>query len=89
MKSKAKECIAVALHYDDISAAVPVVTASGSAEIAKNMKAIARRYGVPVVKRESVANELRNCKVNQQIPADLYCDVAAILRNKGKLTKKA
>ena len=82
-----KECIAVALHYDEIPSAVPVVTAAGSAEIAQKMKSIARRYGVPVVKRERVANELHNLKINQQIPVDLYQDIAVILRTKGRLSR--
>lgn len=79
--------IAIALEYDERASEAPVVVAAGRAETAAKMKSIARRYGVPIAKVADVAAKLENYQVDQQIPVDLYYDVATILKNKGKFKK--
>jgi flagellar biosynthetic protein FlhB len=72
--------IAVALKYDPLIAAAPVVLAMGERLLAQRIKDIAHRAGVPVVENKPLARALlANAKVGQAIPPALYVAVAEII----------
>jgi flagellar biosynthetic protein FlhB len=71
---------AVAIKYDDRTAAAPVVLAKGKDLLAQRIKARAREAGVHTVENRPVAQALYlTAKVGQQIPETLYQAVAEIL----------
>ena len=74
------KCSAVALQYDDKADNAPVISARGSENSVKLMKSIARRYGVPIAKKEKLLNNLENVRVSQEIPSDLYLEVAELFQ---------
>ncbi len=70
---------AVALQYESGMAA-PKVVAKGADHIAQRIKDIARRHGVPVVERRSLAQMLyKTVKVDQSIPLGLYVVIAELM----------
>ena len=71
--------LAVALQYERGGLAAPKVTAKGAGIIAENIKAIARKHGVPVVEDKPVARALYKLKLDATIPEELYRAVAKIL----------
>jgi flagellar biosynthetic protein FlhB len=80
--------LAIALRYDRPaggapgagSGGVPRVVAKGAGAVAQRMVALARRHGLPVVERKTLAQALfRSVQVNQEIPAALYFAVAELL----------
>ncbi len=71
--------IAVALKYEPGKSA-PRVVAKGSGEIAARIRARAEAEGVPIVRDIPLARALHSmCDLGQEIPADLYGAVAAVL----------
>lgn len=82
--------LAVALRYDVLRAAAPVVVAMGQRKFAERIRAIADEARVPIVRDVGVARALiATAKVGQPIPAALYAAVAEILafvyRQRGRL----
>jgi flagellar biosynthetic protein FlhB len=72
--------IAVALKYDPLVAAAPVVIAMGERLLAQRIKDIARKAGVPVVENKPLARALlANAKVGKPIPPALYVAVAEVI----------
>jgi flagellar biosynthetic protein FlhB len=72
--------IAVALKYDPLVAAAPVVIAMGERLLAKRIRELAQRAGVPIVENKPLARALlANAKVGQPIPAALYVAVAEVI----------
>jgi flagellar biosynthetic protein FlhB len=72
--------IAVALKYDPLVAAAPLVIAMGERLLAQRIKEIAFRAGVPVVENKPLARALlANAKVGSPIPPALYVAVAEII----------
>lgn len=70
---------AVALKYDP-SRGAPRVVAKGGDYIALQIKALAEEHRVPIVQDVALARTLfATCKIGQEIPADLYMGVAAVL----------
>ena len=71
---------AVALEYDEMRNAVPVVLAKGRGEIAASIKERAKLAGVPVVSAPPLARAIYfTTEVDDPIPEGLYRAVAAIL----------
>lgn len=71
---------AVALRYDPVEMAAPVVVAKGKGYLALRIKEAARRHGVMVVEQPPLARALyRMVKVGQAIPEELYQAVAEVL----------
>ena len=68
---------AVALHYDGESA--PTVTASGEQEIAEQIIAIAREYGVPLYENPELVSALSALDLGDSIPEALYLAIAEII----------
>ena len=72
--------IAVALKYDPLVSAAPVVIAMGERLLAQRIKDIARQAGVPVVENKPLARALlANAKVGSPIPPALYVAVAEVI----------
>ena len=60
--------------------AAPKVVAKGAGHVAKRIVMIARKHGVPVVERKSLAQALfKTVKVDQDIPLGLYYVVAELM----------
>ncbi len=72
--------IAVALKYDPLISAAPIVLAMGERLLAQRIKDIARRAGVPVIENKPLARALlASAKVGSPIPPALYIAVAEII----------
>jgi flagellar biosynthetic protein FlhB len=71
---------AVALHYDKLKAAAPVVLAKGADYMAKRIKEAAIKHRVEIVENAELARALyRSVKIGKEIPAELYQAVAEVL----------
>lgn len=71
---------AVALKYAPDEMGAPTVIAKGAGDLAQRIKEAARKAGVPILERRSLARSLfRTVEVGQEIPAALYRAVAEIL----------
>ncbi len=72
--------IAVALKYDQSRMDAPVVVAKGAGELAKRIREIARKHGVPIVENRALARMLyKMVEVGEEIPEMLYRAVAEVL----------
>lgn len=69
---------AVALCYNEGTDFAPVVSAIGEQNCARLMTKMARRFGIPVVGSKELINRLSQLKVADQIPVDLYDEVARL-----------
>jgi type III secretion protein U len=72
--------IAVALRYEPADAGAPTVVAKGEGEQAARIRALARRYQVPMVRDVPLARALVRCDVGEEIPEELFQAAAAVLR---------
>lgn len=73
------EHLAIALRYERGVMAAPVVLARGADSWAAEMRAVARRHGIPIYERKPLARLLfRQGQVGKPIPPDSYVDVARI-----------
>lgn len=71
--------IAVALKYDGDKMEAPVVVAKGAGEVAKKIREVARRYGVPIVENRPLARMLyKMVEIGEEIPEALYKAVAEV-----------
>ena len=68
---------AVALFYDGNNA--PTVTATGTAQAADDIIAIARQYDVPLCDNAALVDLLITLELGESIPEALYIAVAHIL----------
>jgi len=72
--------IAVALKYDPLVAAAPLVVAMGERLIAQRIKELAFKAGIPVIENKPLARALlASAKVNEPVPPALYVAVAEII----------
>ena len=72
--------ISVAIKYDAIAHAAPIVVAKGSGDIAMKIREIAKEHGVPIVEDKPLARVLnKTVEIGQQIPDSLFKAVAEIL----------
>ncbi|MCB1195585.1 EscU/YscU/HrcU family type III secretion system export apparatus switch protein [bacterium] len=87
--------IAVAIRFDPVTMAAPIVVAKGARLIAEKIKDIARAHNVPIVENKPLARLLfKTVDVGMAIPPELYRAVAEVLAyiyrmNKKKLPKAA
>ncbi|MDZ4676119.1 MAG: flagellar biosynthesis protein FlhB [Oligoflexia bacterium] len=82
--------IAIALKYDRVAMAAPVMVAKGADFIAEKIKEVARKHNIPIVENKPLArNMFKNIKLGHPIPRSLYNAVAEVLayvyRIKGKI----
>jgi flagellar biosynthetic protein FlhB len=72
--------LAVALKYDSLTMAAPVVIAKGAGVIAQRIKEIAAEHGIPRVEDKPLAQALyKTVDLNGTIPQNLFQAVAEIL----------
>ena len=72
--------IAVALEYDPETTVVPLVTAMGEGNLAKNMRQLAEDEGVPVMRNIPLARRLYYlCEDEEMVPEELFDAVAEVL----------
>ncbi len=71
--------IAVAVKYDREKDNAPKVVAKGLRLRAEKIRAIAKEYGIPVMRNVGLANALFRVEVGEEIPEDLYDAVAEVL----------
>ena len=73
--------IAVAIKYDPMIAAAPVIVAIGQRMVAEKIKQLAFEHGVPIIENIPVARALLASKAQPgtQIPIELYVAVAEVL----------
>jgi len=72
--------IAVALRYDPERMGAPQVVAKGQRLIAQRIKALAEKFGVPIVEDKFLARSLfKSTPLGHEIPVELYRAVAEIL----------
>jgi flagellar biosynthesis protein FlhB len=71
--------LAVALLYRRDTMAAPEVIAKGSGEAALQMRALARRHGVPIVQNPTLARALFPGGIDAAIPEAMYPPVARLL----------
>lgn len=82
--------VAVALQYDKLNMAAPVVLAKGYDEVAQKIKAIAAEHDIPMVENVPLARTLaREVQVGQPIKAKWFKPVAEILAAVYRLRKGA
>jgi len=71
---------AVAVRYDAATSAAPKVVAKGADHFARQIIAVAKEHGVPVLERKPVARALfAMTEVGDEIPLEMYRAVAEIL----------
>jgi flagellar biosynthetic protein FlhB/flagellar biosynthesis protein len=71
--------IAVAVKYDREKDNAPKVVAKGLRLRAEKIRAIAKEYGIPVMRNVGLANALFRVEVGEEVPEDLYDAVAEVL----------
>ena len=74
---KAKNQLAVALHYDRSGA--PRVVAKGRGSIGGKIIEVAKANNIPIEENEVLAGALSNVELGEEIPAELYKAVAEVL----------
>ncbi|CAN5863561.1 flagellar biosynthesis protein FlhB [soil metagenome] len=80
---------AVALKYDQLRSAAPVVVAKGEDFMAFRIRELAAAHGIPIVERPPLARAIyANTKVGQQIKAELFEAVAEVLAYVYRLQKR-
>jgi flagellar biosynthetic protein FlhB len=71
--------LAIALRYERGTMSAPIVLAKGADSWAAEMRALARRHGVPIYQRKPLARLLfRMGQIGASIPPDTYIDIARI-----------
>ncbi|MHC5061155.1 MAG: flagellar biosynthesis protein FlhB [Planctomycetota bacterium] len=72
--------VAVALQYDGETMQAPVVVAKGGDYVCEKIKEVARAYGVPIIRRPSLARSIYSrVEIGQFIPDSLFVAVAEVL----------
>ncbi|MHC4180425.1 MAG: flagellar biosynthesis protein FlhB [Planctomycetota bacterium] len=72
--------LAVAVQYEPVSMAAPIVVAKGAGVLAQRIRRLALEHGIPIVEKKPLAQALyREVEINQPIPEDKYAAVAEVL----------
>src|SRR5262245_10505816 len=72
--------LAVAIQYDPLTMAAPVVLAKGAGVLAQRIRRLALENNIPVVERKRLAQLLyKEVAVNHPIPDQSYAAVAEVL----------
>lgn len=79
-RRKAKSgTMAAALHYDDTDGGAPKVTASGKGLVAKKIIQMAQERSIPIEEDMTLAAELIDMDLGENVPPQLYSVIAEIL----------
>jgi flagellar biosynthetic protein FlhB len=72
--------LAVAIQYDPLEMAAPIVVAKGAGVLAARIRKLALDHNIPIVERKPLAQLLyKNVKIGRPIPAQSYAAVAEVL----------
>jgi flagellar biosynthesis protein FlhB len=71
--------LAIAIQYDEQSMNAPQVTAKGREAMAKSIRELAEKSGVPVTRNVPLAHSLFPIELGAEIPEELYEAVAEVL----------
>ena len=72
--------LAVAIQYDPLAMAAPIVVAKGAGVIAQRIRELAMQNGIPIVEKKPLARALyKHVKIDHPIPPDKYAAVAEVL----------
>lgn len=72
--------VAVALRYREGTDQAPMILATGTGEVARQIRALARRHDIPIVRNVPLARALVEVGVDEEIPPEFYEPVAEILK---------
>lgn len=73
--------LAIAIKYDPLTMAAPIVVAKGAGTMAQRIRRLCLEHSIPIVERKELAQALyRDVEINQEIPVDQYNAVAEVLR---------
>ena len=82
--------VAVALKYDKLAMAAPIVIAKGYDEVAQRIKELAKEHGIVMVENITLARALaKEIEIGHPVPVKWYQAVAEVLTMVYKLKKKA
>lgn len=81
--------VAVALKYDRVNMGAPLVVAKGAELIAKQIREIAKKADVPMMRDVPLARALYEIEIDAEIPEELYETVAEVLRWVYSLNEKS
>ena len=68
---------AVALYYDGDNP--PIVSATGQHDVAEQIIALAREYGIPLYENSELVDVLASLELGESIPEALYLSIAEII----------
>jgi flagellar biosynthetic protein FlhB len=81
--------LAVAIQYDPLEMAAPVVVAKGAGVLAQRIRKLALEHNIPIVERKPLAQLLyREVNIGRPIPSESYAAVAEVLAYVYQLTGK-
>jgi flagellar biosynthesis protein len=70
---------AVALRYRQDKDRAPKVVAKGEGLVAKTIRELAEKHGIPVRRDDDLIELLAQVDIDQEIPSELYAAVAEVL----------
>ncbi len=79
---------AVAVDYLAEGIDAPQVSVKGKGLIAREMKAIAKRFGVPIHHSREISEKLSEVEISTEIPKELYEDISRIFLSLQSILKK-
>jgi flagellar biosynthetic protein FlhB len=72
--------LAIALRYDGSTMNAPKLLAKGAGKMAKRIRELAQKHGIPIVENKELAQNLYSfVEIDQEIPPILYKAVAEVL----------
>lgn len=71
--------LAVAIQYNKEEHHAPLIIAKGAAQLAEQIKSIAREHDVPIIRNVPLAQSLHRLELEEEIPQELYEAVAEVL----------
>jgi flagellar biosynthetic protein FlhB len=81
--------LAVAIQYDPLEMAAPVVVAKGAGVLAQRIRKLALEHNIPIVERKPLAQLLyKEVNIGRPIPSESYAAVAEVLAYVYQLTGK-
>jgi flagellar biosynthetic protein FlhB len=81
--------LAVAIQYDPLEMAAPVVVAKGAGVVAQRIRKLALEHNIPIVERKPLAQLLyKEVDIGRPIPSESYAAVAEVLAYVYQLTGK-
>jgi flagellar biosynthetic protein FlhB len=81
--------LAVAIQYDPLEMAAPIVVAKGAGVIAQRIRKLALEHNIPIVERKPLAQLLyKDVDVGKPVPSESYAAVAEVLAYVYQLTGK-